>query len=85
LYKRWASICSQALEQHTFPLDAVQGFMEHLLPAMRPNALPADAQAYGALCDKLAALSLPPPEGQPSSPAAAVTIRGRMDGVPMMI
>ena len=43
---------------------------EHLLPAMRPDALPADPQAYGALCDQLADLSLPIPQGQPSSPMA---------------
>jgi hypothetical protein len=43
---------------------------EHLLPAMRPGALPADAQAYNELCDKLEALSLPFPNGQPSSPGA---------------
>jgi CubicO group peptidase (beta-lactamase class C family) len=43
---------------------------EHLLPAMQPAALPADPQAYGELRDKLAALSLPLPKGQPSSPGA---------------
>jgi CubicO group peptidase (beta-lactamase class C family) len=43
---------------------------EHVLPAMQPQALPADPQAYGALCDKLAALSLPLPVGQPASPRA---------------
>jgi CubicO group peptidase (beta-lactamase class C family) len=43
---------------------------EHLLPAMRPDALPADRRAYGALCDKLANLALPMPQGQPSSPRA---------------
>jgi hypothetical protein len=43
---------------------------EHLLPAMQPGALPADPQAYGQLCDKLADLSLPLPKGQPSSPMA---------------
>lgn len=41
---------------------------EHLLPAMQPEALPADPQAYGKLYDKLAVLSLPLPKGQPSSP-----------------
>ncbi|MFN8484887.1 MAG: serine hydrolase [Anaerolineae bacterium] len=40
---------------------------EHLLPAMQPSALPDDAQAYGALRDKLAALALPLPLGQPTS------------------
>ncbi len=43
----------------------------HLLPAMQPNALPANPQGYGALRDKLSSLSLPLPEGQPSSPGAA--------------
>ena len=43
---------------------------QHLLPAMQPEALPADPQAYGELQDKLAALSLPVPKGQPSSPKA---------------
>lgn len=42
----------------------------HLLPAMRPAALPADPNAYGALRAKLATLSLPLPEGQPTSPLA---------------
>jgi CubicO group peptidase (beta-lactamase class C family) len=43
---------------------------EHLLPAMQPGALPADPQAYNEQCDRLEALSLPLPEGQPSSPGA---------------
>jgi CubicO group peptidase (beta-lactamase class C family) len=43
---------------------------EHLLPAMQPAALPADPQAHGELCAKLAALSLPLAIGQPSSPRA---------------
>jgi CubicO group peptidase (beta-lactamase class C family) len=43
---------------------------DHLLPAMRLQALPADTQANDALRDKLASLSLPLPEGQPSSPRA---------------
>jgi hypothetical protein len=44
---------------------------EHLLPAMQPEVLPADPQAYGELRDILAALSLPLPKGQPSSPRAS--------------
>jgi CubicO group peptidase (beta-lactamase class C family) len=40
---------------------------QHLLPAMEPKTLPADAKGHGALSEKLAALSLPLPEGQPSS------------------
>jgi hypothetical protein len=43
---------------------------EHLLPALQPEALPAHPQAYGELCDKHEALSLPLPEGQPTSPSA---------------
>jgi hypothetical protein len=42
----------------------------HLLPAMRPRELPADPHAYDALRDKLAGLSLPLPNGRPSSPRA---------------
>jgi CubicO group peptidase (beta-lactamase class C family) len=41
---------------------------QHLLPAMQPKTLPADAQSYAALSEKLADLSLPLPKGQPSSP-----------------
>jgi CubicO group peptidase (beta-lactamase class C family) len=40
---------------------------QHLLPAMEPKTLPADPKGYGALREKLAALSLPLPEGQPAS------------------
>jgi CubicO group peptidase (beta-lactamase class C family) len=43
---------------------------EHLLPAMRPEPLPANPRAHGELCDKVASLSLPLPSG-PSSPPAA--------------
>jgi CubicO group peptidase (beta-lactamase class C family) len=43
---------------------------EHLLPAMRPEALPANPQAYRECCDQLAVLSLPLPKGQPSLPRA---------------
>jgi CubicO group peptidase (beta-lactamase class C family) len=43
---------------------------EHLLPAMQPEALPADPPAHDKLCVKLGLLSLPLPEGQPSSPGA---------------
>jgi hypothetical protein len=42
----------------------------HLMPAMQPEALPADSHAYGKLRDKLASLSLPVAQGQPSSPLA---------------
>jgi CubicO group peptidase (beta-lactamase class C family) len=41
---------------------------ENLLPAMQPEALPANSQAYTELCDKLATLSLPLVKGQASSP-----------------
>jgi hypothetical protein len=43
----------------------------HLLPAMGPQALPADPPAQAALADKLASLSLPPVPGQRMSPSAA--------------
>ncbi len=43
---------------------------EHLLPAMGPAPLPADSVAQVELSDTLAALSLPVPTGQPSSPRA---------------
>jgi hypothetical protein len=43
---------------------------QHLLPALQPEALPANPQAYAELCDKLASLSLPLTQGQPSSPLA---------------
>ena len=43
---------------------------EHLLPAMQPEASPTDPQAYSELSDKLAALSLPVPKEQYSSPRA---------------
>jgi CubicO group peptidase (beta-lactamase class C family) len=49
-------------------LDKIWG---RLLPAMQPQALPADPQAYAALADKLANLSLPPAQGQPTSSQAA--------------
>lgn len=44
---------------------------EHLLPALGPNPLPADPVAQGELTGTLAALTLPLPNGQPSSPRAA--------------
>jgi CubicO group peptidase (beta-lactamase class C family) len=43
---------------------------EHLLPAMQPEALPADPHAYSQLCDKLATLSLPLATGGDASPHA---------------
>lgn len=43
----------------------------HLLPAMQPAALPANPQAQNQLCDKLANLSLPLPQGEPTSALAA--------------
>jgi CubicO group peptidase (beta-lactamase class C family) len=43
---------------------------EHLLPAMQPEALPADPQANEELFAKLGFLSLPLPKGQLSSPWA---------------
>ena len=47
---------------------------QHLLPAMQPAALPADPHAYGELRAKLAALSLPLPQGQPSSPQGGAMV-----------
>jgi CubicO group peptidase (beta-lactamase class C family) len=44
---------------------------KYLLPAMQPGALPADPQAQTELRDRLAALSLPLAEGEPSSRGAA--------------
>lgn len=43
---------------------------QHLLPAMQPVSLPADAQSGAALSAKLASLSLPMVQGLPLSPAA---------------
>jgi CubicO group peptidase (beta-lactamase class C family) len=42
----------------------------HLLPAFRAEALPADAQAHAALCQRLAGLAISPAQGEPSSPMA---------------
>jgi CubicO group peptidase (beta-lactamase class C family) len=44
---------------------------EHLLPAMKDNALPADAPSEAQLKQKLASLALPPPMAQTASPTAA--------------
>ena len=41
---------------------------QHLLPGLQPETLPANPQAYDELTHKLASLSLPLVEGQPSSP-----------------
>ena len=43
---------------------------EHLLPALGPEALPDDPEAYDKLCAKLRLLSLPLPEGKALSPGA---------------
>jgi hypothetical protein len=43
---------------------------EHLLPAMQPEALLVDSQAYNELCDKLVVLSLSLATGGGSSPSA---------------
>ena len=48
---------------------------EHLLPAMKPAALPADAAAQTRLRQSLSSLALVLPEGQLTSPAA-----GRVSG-----
>ena len=44
---------------------------DHLIPAMQPTALPADAAANRQLVARLAALSLPPEPAAPASPRAA--------------
>ena len=49
---------------------------EHLLPAMGPDALPANPHAHAELSEKLAALSLPLLEGQPA-PAPATDWSGK--------
>ncbi|MGI4789598.1 MAG: serine hydrolase domain-containing protein [Janthinobacterium lividum] len=49
---------------------------EHLLPALGPGVLPADPAAQDALRRRLAALSLPAPEGDVESPFAA-SVSGR--------
>jgi CubicO group peptidase (beta-lactamase class C family) len=41
---------------------------QHLLSAMQPAPLTDDSQTYGVLREKLSALSLPLPNGRPSSP-----------------
>jgi CubicO group peptidase (beta-lactamase class C family) len=43
---------------------------KHLLPAMQPGALPADAAAQDKLAGKLSSLALPPQRGRRSSPMA---------------
>ncbi|MEQ1862705.1 MAG: serine hydrolase, partial [Chthoniobacteraceae bacterium] len=44
---------------------------EHLLPAMKPAPLPADAAAHARLSERLAALALPLPVGKPARETAA--------------
>jgi len=43
---------------------------EHILPGMKAAPLPADEAGHGRLQKKLAALSLPPQAGRPTSPVA---------------
>jgi hypothetical protein len=52
-----------------------------LLPATKPNALPANAAGETALKDKLASLSLPVPEGSATSPQSA-DVAGRRYVIP---
>lgn len=54
---------------------------EHLLPAMQDAPLPSDAALQGRLAAKLGSLSLPPPAGRPTSPAAR-RVSGRMYELP---
>lgn len=49
---------------------------EHLLPAMQPDALPANDAAQAELREALAALTMPLPEGMSSSPVA-----GQVSGI----
>ena len=53
---------------------------KHLLPALRPVPLPADAAAHAALVERLAALHVPLPAGAP--PAGIVGRRFRFDANP---
>ena len=46
---------------------------EHLLPAMQAEPLPANPDAHSKLTEKLASLSLPMPQGTPTSPQAEAT------------
>lgn len=50
--------------------DQLDLVWEHLLPAMKPAALPANAAAQAKLTATLAALALPLAQGQPTSPTA---------------
>lgn len=61
------------LEDMQVPLNLV---WEHLLPAMKAAPLADDPSSQQALQQKLASLTLPPPQGQSSSPIAA-SISGR--------
>ena len=54
---------------------------DHLLAGMRPGALPPDEAAQKRLERKLASLSLPPPEGRPTSPLAR-EVSGRIYALP---
>jgi CubicO group peptidase (beta-lactamase class C family) len=54
---------------------------EHLLPWMKPVALPADASLHDRLTKKLASLSLQPPPGSSTSPNAR-RVSGRVYELP---
>ena len=54
---------------------------EHLLPGMKPAALPADETLHDRLARKLASLSLRPPAGKPTSPNAR-RVSGRVYELP---
>lgn len=54
---------------------------EHLLPGLKPAALPADAATRGRLGQKLAALSLVPQEGRATTPVAR-EVDGRLYALP---
>ncbi len=61
-----------AITSGTSTMQAVLDLVwAHLLPAMEAEPLPEDAALQRTLADRLAALRLAPPRGQPTSPRAA--------------
>jgi hypothetical protein len=71
-----------AMTSGTSDLQGVLNLVwEHLLPAMKAAPLPGDAPLRDRLAKKLAGLTLPPPTGRPTSPAAR-RISGRLYELP---
>lgn len=61
-------------------MEVIQDLIwEHLLPATRPSALPEDHEVQQALHRKLSRLSIPLPQGQPSSPQAVMVSQRTYD------